>query len=44
MAPEVDDDPQVEPPAPGPPTQDYDRADHKRTELASFLARQRNIV
>jgi hypothetical protein len=43
MAPEVDDDPMVEPPLPGPPTQDYDRGELKRAELASFLARQRNL-
>jgi hypothetical protein len=44
MALEVDDDPEISPPLPGPPTQDYEWGDLKRAELASFLARQQNIV
>lgn len=43
MVPAVDDDLEVEAPPPGPPTQDYARGDLKRTELASYLARQRNL-
>ena len=44
MTPAVDDNPEVEPPHVGPPTQDYECGDVKRVELAAFLARQQNLV
>jgi hypothetical protein len=44
MALEVNDDSEVEPPPPGPPTQDFERGDMKRMELVVFLARQRNLA
>ena len=44
MTPNVDDDPEVEPPLVGPPMQDNERGDVKRVELASFLARHWNLV
>jgi hypothetical protein len=43
MAPEVDDDLEVEPPLPGPPTQDFECGDLKRAELVAFLPRERNL-
>ena len=44
MAPEIDDDLEVEPPPPGPPTIDFRRGDEKRLALAGYLAMQRGLI